>query len=92
MAKLTLNISMSLDGFIAGPDQTLEEPLGQGGSGLHEWAFAALSWRERHGLPRRRGQHRLRRHRGIGRQYRGDRDGQADVQRRGRPLGKRSQC
>ncbi|MEA2182408.1 MAG: hypothetical protein QOF69_1593 [Solirubrobacteraceae bacterium] len=51
MAKLTLNISMSLDGFIAGPNQTLEEPLGQGGSGLHEWALAALSWRERHGLP-----------------------------------------
>ncbi|HEX8156740.1 MAG TPA: dihydrofolate reductase family protein [Solirubrobacteraceae bacterium] len=50
MAKLILNISMSLDGFVAGPDQTLEQPLGQGGEGLHEWAFAALSWRERHGL------------------------------------------
>ena len=30
MAKLILDISMSLDGFVAGPNQTLEEPLGQG--------------------------------------------------------------
>jgi dihydrofolate reductase len=50
MAKLTLDISMSLDGFIAGPNQTLEQPLGEGGDRLHEWAFAAVSWRERHGL------------------------------------------
>jgi dihydrofolate reductase len=50
MAKLTLDISMSLDGFIAGPDQTLDEPLGKGGEQLHEWAFAARSWREAHGL------------------------------------------
>ena len=50
MAKLTLDISMSLDGFIAGPSQTLEEPLGQGGEQLHEWAFAAKAWREAHGL------------------------------------------
>jgi dihydrofolate reductase len=50
MAKLTLDISMSLDGFIAGPNQTLEQPLGDWGEGLHEWAFAVKSWRERHGL------------------------------------------
>jgi len=50
MARLTLDISMSLDGFIAGPNQTLEEPLGKGGDQLHEWAFAAQSWREAHGL------------------------------------------
>ena len=50
MAKLTLDISMSLDGFIAGPNQTLEEPLGRGGEQLHEWAFATRSWREAHGL------------------------------------------
>jgi dihydrofolate reductase len=49
MGKLTLDISMSLDGFIAGPDQTLEQPLGEGGDRLHEWAYAAASWRERHG-------------------------------------------
>jgi dihydrofolate reductase len=50
MTKLILDISMSLDGFVAGPNQTLEEPLGEGGEQLHEWAFAALAWRESHGL------------------------------------------
>jgi dihydrofolate reductase len=50
MARLTLDISMSLDGFIAGPNQTLEQPLGEGGEGLHEWAFRLASWREPHGL------------------------------------------
>ncbi len=50
MARLTLDITMSLDGFIAGPDQTLERPLGEGGERLHEWLFALASFRERHGL------------------------------------------
>jgi dihydrofolate reductase len=50
MGKLTLDISMSLDGFIAGPNQTLDEPLGRGGEGLHEWVVAVRSWREQHGL------------------------------------------
>jgi dihydrofolate reductase len=50
MAQLTLDISMSLDGFIAGPNQTLEQPLGEGGERLHEWAVRLASFRERHGL------------------------------------------
>jgi dihydrofolate reductase len=50
MAKLTLDISMSLDGFIAGPNRTVEQPLGDGGLQLHEWIFGLASWRERHGL------------------------------------------
>jgi dihydrofolate reductase len=50
MGKLVLDISMSLDGFVAGRNQTLDEPLGEGGEGLHEWAFAAQAWRESHGL------------------------------------------
>ena len=50
MPKLKLDISMSLDGFVAGPNQTLEEPLGRGGEQLHEWAFGALAWREAHGM------------------------------------------
>jgi dihydrofolate reductase len=50
MGRLTLDISMSLDGFVAGPNQTLEEPLGEGGEQLHEWALATASWRETHGL------------------------------------------
>ena len=50
MAQLTLNITMSLDGFIAGPNQTLDKPLGEGGERLHEWLFALASFREQHGL------------------------------------------
>ena len=50
MTRLTLDISTSLDGFVAGPNQTLEEPLGEGGEGLHEWAYGLRTWRERHGL------------------------------------------
>lgn len=41
---------MSLDGFVAGPNPTLEQPLGEGGERLHEWAIGLASWRERHGL------------------------------------------
>jgi dihydrofolate reductase len=44
------DISVSLDGFVAGPNQTLEQPLGEGGEGLHEWVFGLKTWRERHGL------------------------------------------
>jgi dihydrofolate reductase len=50
MGKLTFDISMSLDGFIAGPNPTLEEPLGKGGEALHEWVVALRAWREPHGL------------------------------------------
>jgi dihydrofolate reductase len=46
---VTLDITMSLDGFIAAPNASLEHPLGEGGERLHEWAFAAQSWREQHG-------------------------------------------
>ena len=46
---LTLDITMSLDGFVAAPNASLEHPLGAGGERLHEWAFAAQSWREQHG-------------------------------------------
>jgi dihydrofolate reductase len=49
MTKLTLDISTSLDGFVAGPNPSLENPLGEGGEQLHEWAFRLASWRERHG-------------------------------------------
>ena len=49
MSKVTCQISISLDGFVAGPNQSLENPLGEGGLGLHEWAFATASWREQQG-------------------------------------------
>lgn len=50
MSKLRLDITMSLDGFVAGPNASLDDPLGKGGMRLHEWAFAAASWRKQHGL------------------------------------------
>ena len=50
MGKLKLDISMSLDGFVAGPNATLEDPLGEGGELLHEWIFGLKAWREPHGL------------------------------------------
>jgi dihydrofolate reductase len=50
MAQVRLDISMSLDGFVAGPDPTLEEPLGVGGERLHEWVFGLKSFREHHGM------------------------------------------
>jgi dihydrofolate reductase len=50
MGKVVLDISMSLDGFVAGPNPSLEEPLGQHGERLHDWALPLASWRESHGL------------------------------------------
>jgi dihydrofolate reductase len=45
-----LNITMSVDGFVAGPNASLDEPLGEGGEELHEWVVGLRSWREEHGL------------------------------------------
>ena len=39
MGKVVLSASMSLDGFMAGPDVDLERPMGAGGERLHEWLF-----------------------------------------------------
>ena len=49
MSKVKLEISMSLDGYVAGPDPTLEEPLGKRGEELHEWIFGLDAWRQAHG-------------------------------------------
>ena len=50
MTKLFADITMSLDGFVAGPDPSLEDPLGKGGMALHEWVFRLKRWRESHGM------------------------------------------
>ncbi len=50
MSKLRLKISMSIDGFVAGPSQSVDNPLGIGGTRLHEWAFALAAFRAPHGL------------------------------------------
>jgi dihydrofolate reductase len=44
-----VDISMSLDGYVAGPDDSPEHPLGRGGEQLHEWVVRTASWRELHG-------------------------------------------
>jgi dihydrofolate reductase len=49
MAKLRMQLSMSLDGFVAGPDQSVDNPLGEGGMQLHEWAVKLAAWRGMHG-------------------------------------------
>ena len=50
MSSVTCQISVSLDGFVAGPNQSFENPIGEGGMRLHEWAFATDSWRKHHAL------------------------------------------
>jgi dihydrofolate reductase len=40
MAKVVADISMSLDGYVTGPDPDLEHGLGRGGEGLHTWVFS----------------------------------------------------
>jgi dihydrofolate reductase len=50
MSKLRVNcFSMSIDGYGAGPDQSLAQPLGVGGTGLHEWALATRTFRKHFG-------------------------------------------
>lgn len=49
MGKVRTGISVSLDGFVAGPNQSLEHPLGEGGMQLHEWVFPLKAFREAHG-------------------------------------------
>ena len=50
MSKVFCDLSMSLDGYVAGPEQTLEDPLGRGGELLHEWLTRLKTFREQHGM------------------------------------------
>jgi len=49
MSNLRLSITMSLDGYVGGPDQSEESPLGVGGLELHQWSFPLKEFREMHG-------------------------------------------
>ena len=51
MAKLRFRISISLDGYVAGPNQSVTEPLGAGGERLHEWVFPTRYWHQMQGQP-----------------------------------------
>jgi dihydrofolate reductase len=50
MSKVRFSLTMSLDGYVAGPEQSLENPLGVGGMRLHDWALELAAWRREHGL------------------------------------------
>jgi len=50
VSKLRFRISMSLDGFVAGPSQSVDNPLGIGGMRLAEWVFPLAVWRSMQGL------------------------------------------
>jgi dihydrofolate reductase len=50
MGKVIVDISTSVDGFVAGPNPSLENPLGEGGEQLHEWVVGLEAWRKAHGL------------------------------------------
>ncbi len=50
MGKLRFRIAMSLDGYVAGPDQSPKDPLGVGGTRLHEWVFPLKVFREHLGM------------------------------------------
>ena len=49
MSKVRVHIAISADGYVAGPNQSKENPLGEGGEDLHEWMLALKAWREPHG-------------------------------------------
>jgi dihydrofolate reductase len=49
MGKVKAQISVSADGYMAGPSQSEEHPLGEGGEQLHEWVVELAAWREPHG-------------------------------------------
>ena len=49
MTMVRAEISISLDGYGAGPNQGTDHPLGEGGERLHEWVIATESWRRQHG-------------------------------------------
>jgi dihydrofolate reductase len=50
MSKVRAGLTTSLDGFVAGPNPSVENPLGEGGMQLHDWAFGLEAWRRSHGL------------------------------------------
>ena len=49
MSNVRAHISVSADGYVAGPNQSLDNPLGEGGESLHDWVVVLATWREHHG-------------------------------------------
>src|SRR5262249_58052246 len=48
MSTVKATITISLDGYVAGPSQSTESPLGVGGEALHEWLVPLKAFREQH--------------------------------------------
>jgi dihydrofolate reductase len=49
MSKVRAHISISADGYVAGPNQSQTNPLGEGGESLHDWVVELKAWRQEHG-------------------------------------------
>jgi dihydrofolate reductase len=49
MGKLKADIAISIDGYVAGPNQSEDNPIGEGGMQLHEWMLPLATFRESHG-------------------------------------------
>jgi dihydrofolate reductase len=49
MSKVRINITMSLDGYVAGPNQSMKDPLGVGGEAMHKWVIELAAFKEMHG-------------------------------------------
>jgi dihydrofolate reductase len=50
MSKVRADISVSVDGYVAGPNQSMENPLGENGEGLHDWVVQLRAWRTMAGM------------------------------------------
>jgi dihydrofolate reductase len=49
MSQLRFDITITLDGYVAGPNQSVENPLGEGAEGIHDWALRTRTFAEIHG-------------------------------------------
>jgi dihydrofolate reductase len=49
VSQLRFNITMTLDGYVAGPNQSVENPLGEGAFHIHDWALPTKTFRSLHG-------------------------------------------
>ena len=49
MSKVRVHIAVSADGYVAGPNQSEKDPLGEGGEQIHDWMLALKAWRKPHG-------------------------------------------
>jgi hypothetical protein len=88
MPRVIFDTSMSLDGFITGPNDGVDQPLGEGGERLHEWVYGLARWRERHGLEGGTTDSDAEVLEEAFATTGADADGQEDVRRRGGPVGR----